>query len=191
MSDKPRTTAIERLEQLLDDKDSEIKRLQNKLDAVERELDREAGWCRHVVYEGLSKAPNPELPVPRLEIRWRAPENGRHESEAIYSLVYRHLVDHIVFVPLGKTTSSGALVDRVRGDIVETPFREGCHFANEMWQLKLPGFVIAGDRVYEAKLCSRCGRLEETHRRVPFGDKCTLAPLPGPVAPVVPVESTP
>jgi len=67
-----------------------------------------------------------------------------------------------------------ALGDLYRGSIIVTPFRDGCHFANEMRQLGLPGFVIAGDRVYEAKLCSRCGRLEETHRLTPFGDECTM-----------------
>ncbi len=172
------TTALERLEKLLDDKDEQLLELQRKLDDTERALQGDTGWYRHVVYEDPAKAPNPELPVPRLEIRWSEPDDGKHESEAIYSLVYRHLVGHIVFVPLGKTGSSGAIVDLVRGQVVKTPFRDGCHFANEMRQLKLPGFVIAGDRVCEAKLCSRCGRLEDVHRGESFGRECTLSMMP-------------
>ena len=168
------TTAIERLEQLLDDKDEEIEALQMKLHEAERELEFDAGWCRHRVYEKPGDAPSPDLPVPRLEIRWSGATDGRNEIEAIYSLVYRHLLDQIVFVPLGKTGSTGALANRIRGHIVETPFRDGCHFANEMRQLNLRGFVIAGDRVYEAKLCSKCGRLEEVHRRGGFGPACEM-----------------
>jgi hypothetical protein len=166
------TTALERLEQMLDDKDEQIVKLQNELYQAKKEIEFQAGWSRHTIYS-IQAAPNPERPVPRLEIRWTE-SNGRYESEATYSLVYRHLTDDIVFIPLGKTKTTGAMVDQVRGHIVETPFRDGCHFANEMRQLKLPGFVIAGDRVYEAKLCSKCGLLEENHRGGPFGDGCLL-----------------
>lgn len=165
--------AIERLESMLDAKDAEIEALQRKLDVAERQIESDASWCRHREYE-QDVAPSPELPVPRLEIRWS--EHPVEGTEAVYSLVYRHLCGQVVFVPLGRTRTSGAINDRIGyGQPIPTPFRDGSHFANEMRQLGLRGFVIAGDRVHESKLCEQCGRLDEVHHgSAKIGKTCTM-----------------
>jgi hypothetical protein len=165
--------AIERLEALLDTKDQEIEELQRKLETAEREIEYQAGWCRHVEFEA-GKEPNPELPVPRLEIRWTEDQG---ETVAVYSMVYRHMCEQIVFVPLGRTTSSGALAEVVRGDgTIRTPFRDGSHFANEIRQLRMPGYIIAGDSVHRVILCSVCQRPDEFHGGSGLHTSCTLLP---------------
>lgn len=166
------TTALERLEEVLDVKDGEIHKLQRRLEKMQLDADvSRLAWCHHSEFDEGTE-PNPELPVPRLEIRWSVREG---ETTAMYSLVYRHLLGRVVFVPLGMTRTSGALDQQVRPNgTITTPFRDGAHFANEMRQLKLPGFVICGDRVHETKMCSRCQRLDEVHHGGGIDDSCSL-----------------
>lgn len=156
--------ALERLEDLLNEKDSELDTLRGKLEEVENResIDRTA-WTRHREYK---VDPSPDLPVPRLELRWVEQERDRdgYEIACEYSLVYRHVLDKIVFVPLGMTRSTGSLASRDRDGRLETPFRDGAHFANEAAQLRLPAFVIVGDKVQQYIPCAKCGRLEDWHR---------------------------
>jgi len=174
--------AIERLEQLLDEKDTELEAARAKLQEAELKLENDASWYEHREFEPGSE-PNPELPIPRLEVRWEPCDDGRYESVATYALVYRHLLGHVVFVPLGVTRTTGALTGRVRGDgLVDLPFRDGAHFANEMHQIKLRGFAIAGDVVTERKPCVACGRLEDAHRMSePAGKSCRLPKIGEPL----------
>jgi hypothetical protein len=120
-------------------------------------------WQKHREYE---TDPYPELPTPRLEIRWvdqEADVDG-YTVRAEYSLVYRHFLGQTVFVPLGITRSTGTAADRAKWEEVDLPFRDGCHFANEANQLRLPAFAIAADKVTRFVPCARCGRLERWHR---------------------------
>lgn len=135
--------AIERLEQLLDERDERIEKLERELEHAKQEIEFDASWCLHVEHEEGGE-PNPDLPVPRLEIRWALEST---ETIATYSLVYRHLVGTVVTVPLGRTKTSGALNDVMSGGNIRIPFRDGAHIANEMRQLGLPGFAIAGSHV--------------------------------------------
>jgi hypothetical protein len=89
----------------------------------------------------LKPADNLGLPVPRLEIRYQ-PLNG--EVFALYSLVYRHLMGDILAVSLGGTVCGGARV--TDPEYLELPFRDGAHIINDMWELRLPGFVVNGKK---------------------------------------------
>lgn len=165
--------AIKRLEQMLDAKDERISELERKLEAAEQQINYGVGWARHKEFT-QADCPNPTLPVPRLELRWSRQDG---ETVCIYSLVYRHLLGDIVFVPLGRTKTSGALQDQLRPEgRIHLPFRDGSHFANEMRQLGLRGFVICGDAVKEALLCSHCGRLDDAHHGERFGEACRIEP---------------
>lgn len=162
MSDNEKLTALERLEELLDERDQELDELRCKVQELEDTSELDWRWARHIEHkEDLS----PSLPVPRLEIRWSEmpkDENG-YSIQAQYSLVYRHLLGQICFIPLGLTRSSGSLANRTR-EGVETPFRDGAHLANEMKQLNLRAFAICGNQVEEILICKSCGYSNESHR---------------------------
>lgn len=155
---------LERMEALLDEKDAEIEQLSGRVAELEEEAERNRLWTEHRRFD---EDVSPTLPVPRLEIRWRELEPGErddgYEIQAEYSLVYRHFLGHIVFVPLGFTRSTGALSARTKWGDIELPFRDGAHFYNEMKQLGLRGFAICGDRVDEMKFCRHCERRKEAH----------------------------
>ena len=128
--------AIERLEELLDEKDSEIDRLHDEIEALES--DRTWKWTLH------SSIEDDPLPVPRLELRWSNIED--HEKICTYSLVYKHLLGESITVPLGQTKVSGRMLSFENIEAWK-PFRDGAHFYNEMEQLNLPGFVVIGDKI--------------------------------------------
>lgn len=140
------TTALERLEKLLNEKEEELQEVKDKLagyEAVEKLI-----WMYH---SEVDKDEKPEgLPVPRLELRWSTTDEWRYNAVAVYSLVYKHLLGHLMRVPLGVTTIRGASSMNIRalqrkGDSL--PFRDGCHIQNEAKQLSLPAFVICEDQV--------------------------------------------
>ena len=157
------TTALERLAETLDERDSTIEELRAKVEEFEnKERSDRTAWTRHRVFK---VDPSPDLPVPRLELRWvETDDDEGYDVKCQYSLVYRHLLDEIVFVPLGETKSSGGLAKRDRDGRLDTPFRDGAHFANEAHQLRLPAFVIVGAKAQQYVPCGRCGRLEDWHR---------------------------
>lgn len=173
--------AIERLEEQLNERDEKIEELEGKLAEAERAAEEDHTWSKHVEYKA-GEEPSPELPVPRLEMRWSEEErNDSYELTARYSLVYRHLCKQIVFVPLGVTRTTGALAERINPNkTVDTPFRDGAHLRNEMAQLGLRAFGIVGDHVREYRICKHCGRLDETHAgRAGAGmdSECTWEPI--------------
>lgn len=142
---KKPTSAIKRLEELLELRDSQMAELQEKVDEFENLEEREWGWCRH---EGFPKDKN-KLPVPRLEIRARAINGNWSNFEWIYCLVYRHLLKDLIFVPFGRTGSQGSRSEppiyhgpETEGNYINTPFRDGAHLFNDMECLNLPGFYI-------------------------------------------------
>lgn len=171
------TTSVERLEELLNERDAEIEVLQDKLREAENAADNE--WTRHLHFK-KGEWPNPKLPVPRLEVRWveRDGDNG-YTIAADYCLVYQHLLEYVVFVPLGSTKSTGTLASRAeRMGQVDLPFREHSHLLNDMKQLGLRAFGICGGDVCEYLVCSHCGRFNIAHRtEEAFGKKCSLDPL--------------
>jgi hypothetical protein len=137
-------TTVERLEELLNTKDTQIETLQAKLQAYkDQEEEENWRWTQH------SKSEEKEgLPVPRLEIRWIKLDKNGYNWRAAYNLVYKHLLGDVILVPMGSTTRNGGNgKGPIRDGKVETPFRDGVHIAHEMLTLKLPGFAICDDTV--------------------------------------------
>lgn len=151
------TKALERLETMLAEREDEIETLKTKL--TERDLQDGWGWCIH---RQPKVDPNPDLPVPRLEIRFEPVLTGCADpwqagQIMTYSLVYRHLLGHLVFVPIGYTKRSGGRglkpdFSSAESALREMPFRDGAHIRNEMKQLNLPGFLICDDQAVPVTL---------------------------------------
>jgi len=127
--------AFERLEDLLSKKESEIAELQEKIDAGESFND----WRWRDIRK-LSKKENRNLPIPRLEIRYERMADG--ESLALYGIVYRHFLKDILLIPFSATKVGSHRPLEVQ----DLPFRDGAHIRNEMEQLKLPGYLIHGEK---------------------------------------------
>jgi hypothetical protein len=147
-----------RLEELLDKKDEEIEKLKEQIEEFEMQRDSaersdEWRWTYHTVL----KKDDVNLPVPRLEMRWVLQDEQGYNKICWYYLVYKHLVDDIIKVPLGSTRVNGGggspFYDGRHPTNptpkLDVPFRDGAHIANEARQLRLPAFVIWEDKVQE------------------------------------------
>jgi hypothetical protein len=110
-----------------------------RLEASEKEWDLE---------DKLLTPKNYDLPVPRLEIRWRDSDDGYNQL-VDYGLVMRHLLGHILFVPISSTRIGGGGVPDAWSDeqkelhLLRTPFRDGCHMAHDAAALGLPCYVVS------------------------------------------------
>ena len=131
-------TAIERLEQLLDERDTQIEELEQKLQDLTDESERAWDWARHSIIQ-----PHPLLPIPRLEIRCVNLGNW-YNWEWRYGFVYKHLLGHLVLIPMGNTKCGGSGKPPMdwTGKYMDLPFRDGAHFRSDFEQLNLPAFAI-------------------------------------------------
>lgn len=130
-------TAIERLEEALDEKDARITMLEEELRTLKDESERTWLWARHFKIED-----DKTLPVPRLEIRCRNLDDW-YNWEWHYGLVYRHMLGDCIFVPLGHTTCNGGghppLDSQGNPNL---PFRDGVHIRKDARQLNLPAYCL-------------------------------------------------
>lgn len=120
---------IDRLENLIAEKDREIEKLFDKIENLEY---RDEWRWRQI--RQLTEKENADLPVPRLELRYRDKSEYQHFID--YGLVYRHLMGDIEFIPISCTKIGG------KGLLLSMPFRDGAHMYNDMYELRLPGFVV-------------------------------------------------
>ena len=136
-------TAIERLEELLNERDSTIDDLRRRVEEMEEQKNDLAWrWARHeIVSDDLA------LPVPRLEIRCDSP--GEYSHSCLYSMVYRHLLGHIIRVPLGQTVMNGSYARGVTDLAWHMPYREGAHIKSDAVQFGLPAFVVMDGKIQE------------------------------------------
>ena len=145
--------AIKRLEELLYIKDDEIARLQDIVnehnEKQEQEEDRDA-W-KWTVHRKITDSENLNLPVPRLELRYKSIAPNHYISEWDYGLAYRHLLGDIIFVPLGRTRVTGGQRAPICKGKIDLPFRDGAHIKNESEQLNLPAYAICEGVVQEIK----------------------------------------
>lgn len=130
------------LSDALESKDDEIANLHEKVRIAE--LDHT--WTAH---EQIPNGEDP-LPVPRLELVFERIDDFQFVWR--YNLVYRHLLDHNVRVPLGKTAISGGFrkpneTIPMTGNLIDKPFRDGRHITHDAMTLDLPAFCVAGSRV--------------------------------------------
>lgn len=127
------------IDAILDRKDERIEELEAKL----RMLEYEDEWRWRQIKQ-LSDEENMQLPLPRLEIRHRRPSQYTHFMD--YGLVFRHLLGHIEFIPIGCTKTSGV------SSSLYLPHRDGAHIYNDMFELGLRGFLVDGSLCRELLL---------------------------------------
>ncbi len=133
------TTAIERLEALLDQKDAENAQLRSEKAA--RDFGEEWGWMRQAVSEETEG-----LPVPRLEIRWTRENEWSWLAE--YSLVYRFYLGEVIRQPFSVTLQRGGRGEPpIYEGRVDVPRRDGFHIRHDMKQLNLPAFAVCEGKV--------------------------------------------
>ena len=129
---------VEKLEALLDSRESEVEGLKQKL----REYEHAEAWrwTRH------RQVTNDEgLPIPRLEIRWI--QQAEYVWVALYCLVYRHYLGQVMAVPIGETILSGLAAYPLDGDIVQLPTRDGVNIKCDSRTMGLPAFVVCKGKV--------------------------------------------
>lgn len=136
------TTAVERLEELLNQQESEVEQLKEKL--RQYEYTEAWRWTRHRASDEAES-----LPLPRLEIRWSPADDLRRSWVAVYALVYRHMLGYVFAIPISETRSNGHQTPPVHNGVVELPFRDGHHIRHDMREMKLPGFAICEGTVNE------------------------------------------
>lgn len=91
----------------------------------------------------------PDLPVPRLQIRFVPdPEFGWRRFQSFYELVYRpfearvHGTTALMAVPLGMTTTNGGLGEVPTEARQLLPIRDGTHIVSDAQHLRLPMFTV-------------------------------------------------
>lgn len=140
-------TAMERLEQQLNEKDAEIERLESE---AQKSRDSKA-WDWLSLPRLLDADPSPSLPLPRLEIRYEALDDDSYNWQADYCLYLPHyLPGKVQVVPIGSTRISGGGGPRrevagMHAGKFYGPFRDGAHIRHDMATLGLPAFIVVGD----------------------------------------------
>lgn len=136
--------ALERLEKLLDEKDARIEELEGEIqEQADAREERDWEWTRHAILKD-----NPEnLPVPRLEIRWEAESEDGYLQRWDYSLIYRHLLGHLVRIPMGQTKTQGSTKPPIFNGALMMPYRDGAHICHDSMMLGLPAFAVADGRI--------------------------------------------
>lgn len=145
-------SVIERMEEIIQEKEREIDKLQDKLEIAENYADCKA-WCRPHKILGRK-----DLPFPRLEIELVI--HSEYEHEWNYFLVYKHVTDYfgddesqLTGIPLGNTTSRGGhyydKYDCLENVYNALPHRDGFHIRRDSHQFNLKAFAITPGGVYE------------------------------------------
>lgn len=136
------TTALERLQGLLDQKEAEIDKLNEKVEELHERINGRIGsW----MYHRKAETDDRSLPIPRLEFEWTQ-KRGWADFEVEYRLVVRHLDGEIIQIPLGLTTSGSSTRQdpRTRSEdpAFALPFRDGAHSAHDGSLLGLPVYAL-------------------------------------------------
>lgn len=149
---KPEDRTVERLNELLDQKDSELEEVREELEKFEAEKERrEREWLAHRRVPAEDDAPG--LPVPRLQFRYVPSEGfGWQSYEVVYELVYRHFLGRkrigykddpdLLAIPLGTTRVNGGGKPVDADGKVHLPFRDGTHIVSDAEHLRLPMFTV-------------------------------------------------
>ena len=126
---------LDRLNDIINDKEEEIKKLENEIDALELEKEQASWlWARHSVIKDDC------LPVPRVQLEYKSIkyDGAYFVGEWILSIVYKDIVGNSINVPLSQTkvTCSDVSINK------NEPYRDGIHFRHNVKTLGLPGYVI-------------------------------------------------
>ena len=158
MNDKV-AAALERLEGLLSAKEAELDEVNETIRTLEDGIESlKDGWQRHQQSEDDGK-----LPVPRLELVYIQVDRW-FDFKVVYRLVTKHLLGHLVLIPLGQTRCQGG-----SGQVPDSlPFRDGAHALHDSGLLGLPAYKIMPDTPpYELSLESHSSAYAQgtAHRR--------------------------
>ena len=126
-------TLEERLHDQLREAEDKIATLEQEIESTQLHDD----WHWRQIRQ-LSKEENLDLPVPRMELRYRKDD---YNSYADYGLVIKHMMGHIDFIPL-----SSSRVSKDYADKLTLPIRDGAHIIFDKENLSLPGYVVFGDK---------------------------------------------
>jgi hypothetical protein len=140
---------LEQLDRILSDMQNEKEKLQNTIEALEYRLDAQRwAWQRHRVMDTKEEPYLDGLPIPRIEMRIEKLNDGRHQMQWIYGLVYKHLTDAesdtLLFIPIGLTSGTGYSQEELKRWTVDNllPFRDGTHIQTEMKIFNMRAFLV-------------------------------------------------
>ncbi len=135
-------TTVERLEQILNDKDAEIAKLKEERD--EAVFAAKSRWTMHEV--SSAEEDKSGLPIPRLEMSFRSLSVDHYEVEMVTFLVFRHYQgDLVVRVPLRRTTSSGGSSRWNVSGSFDLPMHDGPALFHDIEHLRLPAYAVDSD----------------------------------------------
>ena len=144
MSDKfyppDKISLEERLNTRINDLEHDVAKLEHEIQSQKYHDD----WQWRQIKE-LSKEDNGNLPVPRLELRWRHSGDG-YNVICDYNLITKHLLGQIILTPLSSTRVGGPGGGEATCQRLDTPFRDGAHILHDAKQLGLPAYVVYKDR---------------------------------------------
>lgn len=166
---KRKKPAVTRILEKLEDMEADRQELQNKLAKYEeeersREFWERYGWTRpRVIEDDLG------LPVPRLQMTWEVRSN-EHEHAQVwlcrYDLIYSHLCDHLMAVPMG-FTQRGPMSSRPDSySEIDKPFRDYAHACSDALHLNLPLYVVCGEKIEEIDPKKHAGALNSQKDRI-------------------------
>lgn len=153
----------ERLNLIIEEKESEIKELQDKIEKIEYQSDlKKLDYQMHEYFKesDLQKT----LPVPRLEMRFKRLKNNVvndnwYNVSWHYGIVYKHYSetdnDTMLFIPLSHTTSNGGngnFESYLHDGRLDTPFRDRVHIFAESKLFNLPAFIICEEKNIAQKI---------------------------------------
>jgi len=130
-------TLEQRLNDLIEERDSQIESLEERLTEEKDKLNLASNlWMVHRIEKPIECTSN--LPLPRLEMRQSI---EGYQTIFHYGIVYKHyseMGDLITFIPLGKTTCTGTYKK-------QTPFREGVHIRHDSKALGMNAYLVDVD----------------------------------------------
>lgn len=147
-------TLEERLNEILEEKENQIEKLQKKIEDLQAQSDyRQLEYQMHQYFKETDL--QNKLPVPRLEMRFERLKSVNRRNDDWYhvrwhyGIVYKHYAetenDTMLFIPLSQTTSNGGdgtFESHFRNGRLDTPYRDGVHIFAESKLFNLPAYII-------------------------------------------------
>ena len=157
-------TVEERLNKLLAQSEYNVEELEGQVRDLEEKLKLDTSWAAH-----SERDSDGGLPVPRLEIEWTELHDSPDEYTWLirYNLVYQHLCDHFVVVPLGSTKTSGSYKTLPLDELghPKLPYRDGAHISHDAIELNLPAFVVHENAFVQIDTSKHTGANEKRKKR--------------------------
>lgn len=144
------STAIEKLEEIIEQQDEKIAELEEQLERNERC----AEWqVSRYVNEKNMNAQYPgydKLPLPRLEMRVNLLDDNGYRVEYLHGIVYKHFDDSMLFIPYEQTIVTGSRGEQIKNGDIDFPFRQGPHLIGDSIMFNMPAFVLCMGKIHSA-----------------------------------------